>query len=254
MVTHDHTLVYSVPDTLTVKHPGRDPQAYTLPPIVSSRVVTNPNTPDPNQTHSLPAALALVYLTPAGTKDWRAALMAVVEGSGFVPRSWLASFQDITSVLPLRELCTQRLALVAEMPAVALGSTQVHSPAPSTSGSVVAWGLKDWANPVIHAPSLGLQGARSRSLQRRILGLVLTGSGRGELSSWSPILFLLSSFSPPLFLPTPPSDHNCLAVTHSNSPTQVFGYPLCYGALWHSTPSFTSQTCGLKDGATRLGS
>lgn len=152
--------------------------------------------------------------------------MVVVEGSGFVPRSWLASFQDMTLVLPPRELCTPRLALVADMPAVALGSTQVRSPAPSTSGSVVAWGLKDWANPVIHAPSLGLQGARSGSSQRRILGLVLTGSGRGELSSWSPILFLLPSFSP-LFLPTPPSVHNCLAVTHSNSPTEVFGYPLC---------------------------
>lgn len=68
--------------------------------------------------------------------------MVGMEGSGFIRRSLLASFQDVTSVLPSRGLSTRRLALVAEMPAVALGRTQAHSPAPCTSRLVVAEGSR----------------------------------------------------------------------------------------------------------------
>lgn len=93
--------------------------------------------------------------------------MVVVEGSGFVPRSWLASFQDMTLVLPPRELCTPRLALVADMPAVALGSTQVRSPAPSTSGSVVALGAQGLGQPSDPRSIFGAAGGKEREFSTK---------------------------------------------------------------------------------------
>lgn len=97
--------------------------------------------------------------------------------------------EDINSALPPPGLCTQHLALVAGMPAVALSRTGAPSPG--------CWGLQDWADPVTHSPFGGLQGARSRSLQRGIRESVLPGAGLCELASGSPLLFLLPSFSPP---------------------------------------------------------